>query len=459
MMKKRWMTVVLAFVMMFCVTGFAACGGDGGDEDTADVKVVKLWLHKSEAEPEGIVYRTIADNFNALGLKTQDGRTIRVKLDFKNSAKALADSITSEILGGGLPDVFAVDSPNITAYAAENVIIPIDEYITTEEKDSYVNSVITQSTYKNKLYALSGMDSPAGLYYNKEVLKQVGYTDADFGTIAAPWSWKDVEEAMDKIIAKNKELKQEGKKELPYKIKLNIGFGGDEGSMYLYSPLVYSAGGSFADANEKVTGSLNSEKSLAGISMLTEIFEQDATKSWVYRGSNVNAFPGGEVAFEIYGSWLIDAIDKDYRTFKDKYDIMPFPVYEDADGNKGEVKSPCGSWGFSVTEAAKDEYAASRVVAYFTGAESSRLMYESIGTFPTHKSLLADTDLFGSGAAKSLSDLLVNTSAPRPLLAKYPKVSDAYKEIINYVQTKAGKSDYNLEKYALEKAQGADSGK
>ena len=76
-MKKRWMTALLALVLTCSLVGFAGCGGgDDGPQDTADVKVVKVWLHKSEAEPEGRVYRTLAEMFNEKKLTTRDGRTI-----------------------------------------------------------------------------------------------------------------------------------------------------------------------------------------------------------------------------------------------------------------------------------------------------------------------------------------------------------------------------------------------
>lgn len=447
MMKKRLTNLLLACVLALSLFGFAACSKNGDElEDTADVKVVKVWLHKSEAEPEGRIYRTIADMFNEKKLHTKDGRTIMMSLEFKNSSDALDSSINGELLGGGLPDIVAVDSPNITAYAAQEIILPLDEHLTDDVKNSYVDSVITQSTYNDKLFALSGMDAPGGLYYNKELLKSVGYTDADFGTIENPWSWKDVEEAMDKLKAANK----------TYKIKLNLGFGGAEGCMYLYSPLIYSAGGQFTDTNEKAVGALNSEASLGGLSMLESIYEQDSAKSWIYNGTNVNAFPGGEVAFEIYGPWLIDTIRKDYKDFQNKYDIMPFPVYESADGTKGKVQSPCGSWGFAVTRDTRDAYAASQAVAFLTGTEASQLMYDSIGTFPTHKSLLDNEENFGSGASKSLSELLLQTGAPRPRIEKYPQLTTAFSDIVNYIKTAAGTSDYNLAKYALQKAQSVD---
>ena len=37
--------------------------------------------------------------------------------------------------------------------------------------------------------------STCGLYYNKKMLREVGYTDEQFGNLDSPWSFKDVHDA------------------------------------------------------------------------------------------------------------------------------------------------------------------------------------------------------------------------------------------------------------------------
>ncbi len=446
-MKKAGAILLAAAMSVSVVAAFAACGGES-DGDTATTKVVKVWLHKSQTEDEGKAYKAIEELFNEGDYKTQDGREIVMRIEYKSNADTLQNAINAEnaMGGAGLPDVFAVDSPYVAVYAQNGFIVPLDDYVSAEAKSDYVDSVIEQSTYNGKLYALSGADAPAGLYYNKELLKAVGYTDDQFGTPENPWSWKDLTEAMGK-------LKSAGK---PYQIMLNLGFGGNEGQMYLHSPLVYSAGGTFADADGKVTGSLTSAKSLAGLSMFTDFFTSNAANEWLYSGTNEFALPGGDIAFEIYGPWLVRSINKDYKDFKDKYDVMPYPVYEDANGTKGTVATPCGSWGFAVSKAAKDKDAAAQVVQFLTGAEASGLLYDSIGVFPTHKSYLAEEEAFNSGALKSFATLLTDTAKARPKLANYNELRDAYSRIISYIQSNAGKSDFNLAAYVTQEAAAVD---
>lgn len=449
-MKKKLAAVALAGVVGLSCMALAACGGDGNDKDTATSKYITVWLHKSEAEPEGRTYRALMDEFNEADYVTEDGRDIVMSIEFKGTAETLDTAINGEILSGGLPDVVAVDAGDVTAYANDDLLVPIDEYVSDEEKSDYVDSVIEQSTYDGKLYALSGMDTPGGLYYNKTALESVGYGTAEkpFGTIEDPWSWLDLEEAMEALKAKNDE---DGT--TPYMLRANIGFGGDEGAMYLYSPVVYSAGGEFFGPNEQVVGYLDGEKAMAGLEQMNGFFSRK--KDYMEEGNNALAFPQQDAAFEIYGPWLINSIAQEYPEFESEYDIMPFPVYEAEDGTKGEVATPCGTWGFGVTRDADDVDAAVQVVKFLTSAHASEMFYNDIGTFPTHKSVLNSMEDFTKeGPLHSLSELLLETATPRPKMVNYPRLSVAYRDIIAFIKTQTGSQP--LADYVNEKAASVD---
>lgn len=430
---KRVACAVLCLAAIVPAAALAGCGGDP-DGDTAETKVVRVWLHKSEAEDEGKVYSAIADEFNEQMFQTDDGRNIRMRLEFYNDASTLTNAINSEVVTGGLPDIVAVDAPNIAAYADAEILTDISQYFTSDILSDYVDSVIEQGTFGGGLYALSAMDAPTGLYYNKALLKEIGYTDADFGTVENPWTWDDVMTAMQALKAANK----------AYKIKLNLGFGGAEGSIYLYSPLVYSAGGSFFGSDGKVTGHLNSDATINGIKVLERFYATTGSDTWAYNGSNEAALAQGEVAFEVHGPWNISTIKKEYSSFVDSYDIMPMPAFN----SSSKAYAGCGSWCFGVTPYAKDTKAAAKAVEYLTSAYSSELLYQSIGTFPTHKSSFEAIDDFQTGAAASLAEILTELSKPRPVIVNYPKISDGFSQLLEYIETMYGTSDYNLKSYA-----------
>ena len=133
-MKKLFSSLLVLSSVCSAFT-LVGCKGGNSDEGNATTKVVKIWVHKSEAEDEGMVYSAIADLFNEAGYKTADGtKDLKVKLEFKNSSDTLSTSIQAEILSGGLPDIVAVDSPNIAAYADTQILADISSYVTEEEK-------------------------------------------------------------------------------------------------------------------------------------------------------------------------------------------------------------------------------------------------------------------------------------------------------------------------------------
>ena len=57
--------------------------------------------------------------------------------------------------------------------------------LTEDERGEYLESILEQGTYDDKLYALGVMESSVGLYYNKDILEEAGIEvpDADH-----PWT-------------------------------------------------------------------------------------------------------------------------------------------------------------------------------------------------------------------------------------------------------------------------------
>ena len=433
MFKNKFISLsALLFMSAGLLTG---CGAGGGNSD--GTKIVTIWVHKNESEDEGKVYKQIQTNFNNANIVLDDGTKLKVNTTFVGTS--LEDKINASIITGGLPDIIAVDSSEVASKVNNGLLKDFGSYVTDEEKNSYVDSVIEQGTINGKLYTLSGMEAPGGLYYNKAMLRSVGYTDADFGTLENPWSFKDVKEAMVK-------LKNAGKS---YQIALNQSFGTD-GEMYLYSSLVYSAGGSFGTENN-VSAALTSDNAVKGIAQLEMFFTNDGltgTESWVYSGSNSEAFRLEQIPFQIHGPWDARKIKKNGGSIADDYGIMPYPVYEDENGNKSAVfASPCGSYGFGITKDCKNVKAAAEVVKYFTNATSSKMMYDAIGTYPTHKSLLSDMDEFKSGVEKDLASYLQANTYTRPKMVKYARLKDAYAKVIDYMKNMNTVSNYNLKNY------------
>ncbi len=105
--------------------------------------------------------------------------------------------------------------------------------LTDEEKSVYLDSIIQQGTYNNKLYALGAMESSVGPYYNKDILAEAGVEvpDADH-----PWTWSKVAEVF-------KESTAGGQKKKGYALDMTFPTG--EATIYYYAPFFWSNGGEF----------------------------------------------------------------------------------------------------------------------------------------------------------------------------------------------------------------------
>lgn len=433
----------LGALLLLSVTSLASCNGESNEFGSVPegTQIVKVWVNKTMTEPEGQVYENLRQAFNDGGYTTSDGNPIRISMEFKGTN--LDTSLATGSFTGDLPDVTAVDCTMFSTYIHSQVLQPIDDYVTQEVRDSYVDSVIDECTIDGKLYGLSGMEAPGGLYVNKKILAQVGYTEADF---EQPWSWNDVKDAMVKL------YKHDANHSLPYKIALNNNFGGDEGAMYLHSSAVFNAGGDFG-TDDHVTEALTSDNSVNGLKQLEQFFTKkdlDAGDTWYYEGSNNKAFEMGEIAFEIHGPWNATTIaedqyqEGDYYAYNN-YAILPYPVYEDANGTKHEsVANPCGSYCFGATKKCKNLDAATVVIEYLTGADASMAFFNEIGTMPTNKEVLASDETFTAGPYKQLADNMMNNKHTRPKMTKYNVMRDAFSDLIIYIRNHCDDSDYNL---------------
>lgn len=398
-------------------------------------EIVTVWVHKNETEDEGKIYKQLVTNFNAGGYTTASGANVRMSMSFYGDT--LEDKINASIITGGLPDIIAVDSSDVAAKVYSEIIVPIDDYIDSDTKATFVNSVISAGTIDDKLYSLSPMEAPGGLYYNKEMLLAAGYTEEDFGTLENRWSFKDVHNAQ---IA----LKNAGQ---PYQIALNQGFGTD-GNMYLYSGLVYGAGATFG-SDDHVTEALTTDAAVDGIAQLELFYDKTGLadgESWVYNGTSDIAFTSGEIPFQIHGPWDARTLKKSSGTLKDNYGIMPYPCYEDENGNKKTdvFSSPCGSYGFAITKDSNKLDAATVALLYLCGAEAGEMLYNGIGTFPTNVELLSSLEDLQSGPEKDLADYLTANEFTRPKQAKYPRLKDAYGEVLDYIKNMNLVSSYDL---------------
>ena len=124
--------------------------GDVAGYDEGE-QYLSIWVHSIEDTPEGQVYRESVDSFN----EKYNGKYF-ADIEFiprNDSGGGYSDKVNSSVLSGGLPDVLTLDGPNVAAYAENGIIQPLAE-LTEEERGEYLESILDQGTYNDKLMHL-----------------------------------------------------------------------------------------------------------------------------------------------------------------------------------------------------------------------------------------------------------------------------------------------------------------
>lgn len=201
MNMKKVLSMLLASAMVMSLT---ACGGGGSDSaantssDAASADGVvnlSIWSPTDKEAVEAWWTEKLAE-WNAEHPEIQVSREAIDRSD----SYAYENKITTAVTSSDLPDIFFVDGPTVSYYAANGIIVPITEYFSQDELSDFVDSTVAQCTYDGELYAIAATESSVALYYNKDYLTECGVDVADIEsrTIDNPLTWSELEEIAQK---------------------------------------------------------------------------------------------------------------------------------------------------------------------------------------------------------------------------------------------------------------------
>ena len=327
-MKKAVSIGISSLLLTATLTG---CGGKNvqpGDVPGYDAgeAYISMWVHTIEDTPEGQAYLESVKSFN----DAYDG-TYFADVEFiprNDSGGGYSDKINASVMSGDLPDVITVDGPNVAAYAANNIIQPLAE-LSDDERSVYLDSILDQGTYDDKLYALGAMESSVGLYYNKEILEEAGIT---VPAANDPWTWTEFTEILEQL----KPIMDE-KNGYPLDMTFPVG----ESSIYYYAPFIWSNGGDLVSEDGlTVDGVFNSSENVETM----QYFRSLVDNQYMSQAPIEKLFESGRAAFKFDGAWEVNTI---YESYPDiELGVAPYVVSDNWDGGR---YTPTGSWAYAAT--------------------------------------------------------------------------------------------------------------
>lgn len=315
-MRKR----ILGFAAMAAASAFvlAGCSGGGAGEQGGDVDfgvdatgTLKAWGFEN------------ADDVGQSRIDYAAEQLSDVEVDLDATAFD-AQKFTTRIASGDVPDVVQMDRRYVTTYAAQGLIMPLDECFAAQDvtpDEHWYPSVVDDVTYDDEVWAVPQFYQPPAIIVNKKVLDEAGVSPDDFDT-------SDPDKLLDAI---GKIYQESGG--VPSRLGFDPVATGQGGLWIL------ATGGQLND--EKGAPTLDDPSNVAGIELLKQITDAQGgfaavksfTDSFDTFGDN-NQYVAGQVGAQVNAQWYPNVLGP----YADQIDIEAVP-FRDSNGDPFSVAS------------------------------------------------------------------------------------------------------------------------
>lgn len=257
MLKKWSYTLLVVMLAMSLVLG--ACSSDNAGDGKADGKEGKddskisgeitVWTHPfvgTDLRQKEADFRD--DLKKSFEKKYPDVKVTIEEIPWPNREERL---LTALAANEG-PDVFYIIPDMLTQFAHKGVLEPLDDYLDGYDKDDFNESALLAATFEDKVYALPVLQGVMGMYYNTDLVKEVGGDPEKL-----PTNWDEYLELAEKAKKKDKFI--------------GVFEGGNAPNMAVY-PYIWQAGGRVIDDEGKVR--VDEAESVAAYEHINTLYEK-----------------------------------------------------------------------------------------------------------------------------------------------------------------------------------------
>lgn len=199
--------------------------------------------------------------------------SIEVELQYVGDKKSKLLEAIPNNLG---PDVFIGPHDWLGELAQRGYVVPIDNFVTTELREEFVESALEATTYNGRIYGLPLAADTVALIYNKALVN-------------------DPPRSTDELVTIMEKHKNMGRYGISYQI-----------DPYFVSAWVHAFGGWYFDDTNKRVG-VNSIGTIRAIEFLLETFKPYMSKNLE---TQLAVFLDGDVPFMINGPWSIQDVKR-----------------------------------------------------------------------------------------------------------------------------------------------------
>jgi multiple sugar transport system substrate-binding protein len=311
-----------------------------------------------------------------------------IKVRYEVISDQYMDVMKTRLIGEAAPDVFYLDALEAPFLMSQNVLEPLENYITPEfDLADFEPNLLNTFKYQNHIYGLPKDYSTLALFYNKKAFAAAGLD-------TPPTTWNELRSYSKQLTGK---LNRYGFGEMP------------ELARQIYK--IKAFGGQVVDSNGYAT--FASQQAVQGLQLVIDQYRQDrssAQKSDVGTNSGSEMFGQGKVAMVIEGNWTIPYLQE------------TFPKLEFATAEVPSINNKQGTMVFTVayvmSQQSKHKPEAWELISYLTGKAGMQKWTGTGFALPTRKSV---AQKLGYDQDVLRSPLVAGVNYATPLqVGKYP---------------------------------------
>ncbi len=266
-------------------------------------------------------------------------------------------AINTMVATGEEPDVYYMDIFQYPAFAANEVLLPLDQF--NPDVDAFIPSLIGAFTTDGVVYGIPKDFNTLGLFYNKDLFDQAGleYPTDD-------WTWEDLKAAAEAISELGDDI-------------YGLGVPADPGRFPIF---VFQNGGSIMTDDFSDT-LLDSPEAIEAAEFYTG-FRADgsgATPDAVGEGWQGTAFGKGNFGMVYEGGWLIPYLAEQFPEIN--YGVVTPPAGPGGEGNL------IFTVAYVISPNSENPEAAWRLIEFLTNEASQTTVLESGFALPTRVAL------------------------------------------------------------------------
>lgn len=416
-MKRNLKLVALLLALVMVLGSFAACKKDdagkdaedkgqtsgeqkgnedskGGDDGSDAEQVTIEWWTPNWDEVES---REMADEFMAEHPEIKVNLVITEWDTYKNK-------IMAAISTDNAPQLYTILTTDVAQFAKLGLLSPLDDLGANAgiNFDDMLEAALDIASVDSKTYGVPFRHDGSGVWYNVDMLNQVGYSEF-------PKTWDELNEMCAKI-------KEAGIVEYAHAWPL----GNQPNAATRMVQQLYSLGGDVLSEDESES-LLNSPEAVQALTNIVETLTNGyASPSSLEMDNTVlrDTFGAGKLAFYIGGPFDAATLESEYPELNFASAVIP--------GVDGMGVTTSNGWTIAMAENTKNKEEAALFLQYLTLPENQARLTDS---FPASKTAL-EYEQFSTPNLKPFAEQLTN-SKPEPAYAEWPEMEPI---IFSYMQ-------------------------